>query len=302
MLASSTWADPSISVCWLWDFGSTERGWVEEVITERFNPFSGLDITFMSGTCPSEGADVVIDVSSDYWPAAAVGQREPSITPNFFMNFFTGPERDLSGDGDVDFSGLWDNDNPHVSPATGRSWSGFRRYAIEAIAVHEMAHILGILHEEARDDIFWYAPGSTQDYIWYGNGNRGFTGVSTSVNGTYQPVSGDFNGDSFDDIYWYNSGFNDDPIWWGAANGIFSQGSRSTTLIKFANPTRDVASGDFNGDGIDDLLFSNPTGNLEVIHQNSQTSYTLVQTAFRLGGIPVVGDFDGNGFDDIVWK
>jgi hypothetical protein len=38
------------------------------------------------------------------------------------------------------------------------------------------------------------------------------------VNGTYTPLSGDFDGDGFGDVYWY-SATGADPGWWGSPTG-----------------------------------------------------------------------------------
>jgi hypothetical protein len=43
------------------------------------------------------------------------------------------------------------------------------------------------------------------------------TAVPVTVNGTYTPFSGDFNGDGFDDVFWYGPGGGRDSLWYGQA-------------------------------------------------------------------------------------
>ena len=55
------------------------------------------------------------------------------------------------------------------------------------------------------EDVFWYAPGSAQDFLWTGDTEHSFSGSPQAVSGTYQPFVGDFDGDGIDDIFWYRS-------------------------------------------------------------------------------------------------
>lgn len=74
--------------------------------------------------------------------------------------------------------------------------------------------IVGNFAGGRADDIFWYAPGSTPDYLWISSTTRGsFTKVRKDVSGTYRPLVGDFVGDSFDDILWYAPGTAPDNLW-----------------------------------------------------------------------------------------
>ena len=124
---------------------------------------------------------------------------------------------------------------------------------------------------------------------------------------------GDFNGDGKDDIL-VSSG-------WGM--GILTlSGSTLTTLAitprrsvlggwYFDESTSVLGFGDFNGDGKDDLLVSNFLGNrLGVLTRNGSTFTSLVvgREGSWFGGwrygrtnaIRHIGDFNGDGKDDIV--
>lgn len=68
-----------------------------------------------------------------------------------------------------------------------------------------------------------YAPGSAPDYLWTDLGSSGaFTKTQTqlSINGTYIPVAGDYDGDRCSDILWYGKGAAPDVMWWGGPSGF----------------------------------------------------------------------------------
>lgn len=66
------------------------------------------------------------------------------------------------------------------------------------------------------EDVFWYAPGSGADFVWFLDGDAAVESVPVRVNGAYTPLVGDFNGgDTFDDIFWYAPGRTAETIWVG---------------------------------------------------------------------------------------
>ena len=71
--------------------------------------------------------------------------------------------------------------------------------------------IVGNFAGGRADDIFWYAPGSTPDYLWISSTTRGsFTKVRKDVSGTYRPLVGDFVGGAmfaFQALSAYNNSF-----------------------------------------------------------------------------------------------
>jgi hypothetical protein len=83
------------------------------------------------------------------------------------------------------------------------------------------------------DDIFWYAPGPTPDYLWISSTTRGsFTKIAKPVSGTYTPLVGDFGGDRYDDIFWYGSGTAPDSLWTSVDTAAyFSVSSRTVNGV-----------------------------------------------------------------------
>ena len=87
----------------------------------------------------------------------------------------------------------------------------------------------GDFNGDGRDDIFWYAPGDAPDQLWSGTAARSFThgqplkpgGGAWNIQGDFEAIPGDFNGDGRFDILWYGRGSNPDSIFYATSNGRF---------------------------------------------------------------------------------
>jgi hypothetical protein len=67
--------------------------------------------------------------------------------------------------------------------------------------------IVGHFLSGFQDSIFWYTPGSTNEYVMNFDPETGpFMVSGPSVDGLYTPVVGDFNGNGFEDIAWTSGG------------------------------------------------------------------------------------------------
>lgn len=156
-------------------------------------------------------------------------------------------------------------------------------------------------NKDGYSDILWYGPGTASDWIWYGTATRGkFVDVSTSISGSYRPVTGDFNGDGYSDIYWYEPGNTNANVWYGSSTrGSFSKSSLTMPKGDFI-----PVPGDFNGDGPDDLIFYASGTNQDYVMYGATSkanfgSYFKVEVNGRYKPIP--GDFNGDGKGDVFW-
>jgi hypothetical protein len=136
-----------------------------------------------------------------------------------------------------------------------------------------------------------------QDYLRYGNANKTHTTKVFYVDGDYDPVSGDFNGDGKSDIIWYGSGQKNDTSWYGADNRKFTE--KSINIDGKYKPL----SGDFNGDGKFDILWYG-----EGIENKDELWFGKSDKTFSEGTVnvkgyyePFTGDFDGDGRWDVFW-
>lgn len=129
-----------------------------------------------------------------------------------------------------------------------------------------------------------------------------------AIRGMAQPVVGDWDGDGSDELGLFNSGyFYLDTFGNGQWDGV----AGGDTFRDFGvQATRDIARpviGDWDGDGIDDLgLFNNgyfyldTTGNGQWDRvAGGDTFHDFGMKAIRNTAQPVIGDWDGNGTDDL---
>jgi hypothetical protein len=160
-----------------------------------------------------------------------------------------------------------------------------------------------------NDDILWLNDaGKLTD--WLGTLNGGFTdnwtNAGTGVGTDWQVVgTGDFNGDGRDDILWRrNTGVLTD--WLGTSTGGFTANwSNASSTISLDWSV--AGTGDFNGDGRDDVLWRNSSGQLTdwLATLSGGFADNWVNAASNPGSdwhVAGIGDFDRNGRDDILWR
>lgn len=157
--------------------------------------------------------------------------------------------------------------------------------------------LVGRFNDDQYDDIFLYYPGSTYDWIYYGGANRTFTSQRKQVSGTYTPVAGDFDNNGCTDILWYSPSLSTHSLWWN--DDGCAQFTSATVSIA---PSLDsLASGDFNGDGFDDVVGADHGGSNSGVWYGS-ANRTFSKTAFALSADYQVaaGNFDGDQVDDFL--
>jgi hypothetical protein len=145
---------------------------------------------------------------------------------------------------------------------------------------------------------------------WLGQANGGFadnyTSSLVSIPTSWQVAGvGDFNGDGKDDILWRNAnGLTVD--WLGQSNGGFTD-NYTNSLVDIPANWQIEGVGDFNGDNRDDILWRDNNGTTLTwlaqanggFAENYSNSVVSVPTAWQVASI---GDFNGDGRDDILWR
>ena len=148
-------------------------------------------------------------------------------------------------------------------------------------------------------DIFWYAPGSSPDSLWRGDGTGHFTPKAYVVGGTYQPFVGYFDGYGVQDIFWYAPGGND-SVWLAdpdtrtfTTHGVGMSAGYTPITDEFTVPDEPI-------------LWWSPTGEDHFWLPQGEPGtwdYTELSNNTDMGAErrPVTGDFDGDGHNDIFW-
>lgn len=156
--------------------------------------------------------------------------------------------------------------------------------------------------------------GAGSDWVWYHDRTGAYDSRFVGIGGSYQVAAGDFSGDGADDVAFYGSWTRPDTMWLGGTNRSFS--TRTFSQVGTFVPV----AGDFDGDGDGDIywyqpgpdpIVADPSGsgsNYEPNARNDQmwfstgTGWTVRELSNAWAAIPLVGDFDGNGIDDILWS
>ena len=120
----------------------------------------------------------------------------------------------------------------------------------------------------------------------------------------------DFNNDSRADILWRNAANGGNTVWQMAGAQFFGRGDASggvAALRTVASPWTIAGLGDFDGDGTTDILWRNTSTGENYIyfmdggHILPSEGYirTVADANWTVAG---VGDFDGDGRSDILWR
>ena len=176
-------------------------------------------------------------------------------------------------------------------------------------------HVVGTgdFNGDTRTDILWRNDnGRVTDWLASESGglpsfDPNWDNANANVPAAWAIIgTGDFNGDGRDDILWRNSGTGVLTDWLGTATGGFSDNYDNARAGVGLSWTA-VGTGDFNGDGRDDILWRSDTGVLTDWlgaadggfagnYGNSAVTVSLAWT------VAATGDFNGDGRDDILWR
>lgn len=162
--------------------------------------------------------------------------------------------------------------------------------------------VAGDFDGNGTTDIIWYRPGSLSDPVWWFNKTRGsYSSDTFYINGTYIPVVGKFDNDSDDDIVWYDPYRGTANIWWSRGDGTFRTDDDVPVGMGY-NPV----AGDFDGNGRSDIFWHRRGTGTDQIWWQFADGYNFVSQSDvdvqSYGWFePIVGDFNGDGCDDIIW-
>jgi Ca2+-binding RTX toxin-like protein len=168
---------------------------------------------------------------------------------------------------------------------------------------------MGDFNGDGRTDILTRSSSGTIS-DWVSATSGGFTDNTVnsfvSVDNSWHIAGiGDFNADGRSDILWRNdNGVMYDFL--GTTNGGFVNNGNAS-YVAVDNAWHVAGTGDFNGDGSDDILWRNDNGVIfnflgtasGGVVNNGDNSYVAVDNSWHIAG---VGDFNGDGHADILWR
>ena len=121
--------------------------------------------------------------------------------------------------------------------------------------------------------------------------------------------TGDFNGDGFADILWRNTSTGEVGIWFMDGAAFEDQGTGGYATVSYVPSDLNwqiVGDGDFNDDGMSDILWQNrATGWVGIWLMNGSTiasSNFVFQVTDLNWQVVGVGDFNNDGTSDIFWR
>ncbi|MGA5303764.1 FG-GAP repeat domain-containing protein [Nucisporomicrobium flavum] len=225
---------------------------------------------------------------------------------------FSGVAGDFNGDGRDDIVTFTRGTaaDVYVALSTGSSFSGTGVKWHDYFAAGTETPLVGDFNGDGRDDIATFTRGSAADvYVALSTGHS-FVGTGVKWHnyfaaGTEIPAVGDFNGDGRDDIATFTRGSSAD-VYVALSTGYSFSGTGWKWHNYFAAGTEIPAVGDFNGDGRDDIATFTRGSSADVyVALSTGSSFSGTgwkwHNYFAVGTeLPSVGDFNGDGRDDIV--
>jgi hypothetical protein len=162
-------------------------------------------------------------------------------------------------------------------------------------------------NNDGRDDVLWRNRSSFDITTWFSGPDGRFiandAGTYALPGNWFVADTGDYNGDGLGDIL-FTSNTGRITNWLGTGGGRFTAND-VVASIQITSDSYTAGSGDFNGDGRDDLLVrSFSTGDMSIWTTDAAGAFHPgTSWAGGLGGwsIAATADFNGDGYDDIAW-
>jgi hypothetical protein len=217
---------------------------------------------------------------------------------------------DFNGDGRSDV--LWQNDSGAIFDFLSAANGGFTNNGGNSSVNLTLGwHVAGSgdLNGDGRADLLLRNDnGAIFDLLgtasggFINNGDASFVNVATSW---HVAGIGDFNGDGRDDILWRNDSGAAFDMLGTSLGGVTNNGDLSS--ISVDNSWHVGGTGDFNGDGRNDILWRNDNGAIFDMlgtstggfTSNGDNSFVSIDNSWHVASI---GDFNGDGRADVLWR
>jgi Tol biopolymer transport system component len=219
-------------------------------------------------------------------------------------------QRDFNGDGFYDL--LWSNTNGDTSIWLMNGTTVIGTPDLGVVGNGWSIVGTGDFNGDGFGDILWRnTNGDTSIWLMTGTATTVQVLSTTDLGGVPTSWSvaqtGDFNGDGKADILWRNTN-GDTSIWLMTVSGTQMQVLSTTDLGLVPTTWNVVNTGDFNGDGKSDILWHNMNGRTSIWLMTANGTQVQVLSTTSFGTVPtswnvaVTGDFNADGFSDILWS
>jgi hypothetical protein len=276
---------------------ATVTGFSSTVLTGNVSFLNTTNSNALLGTAPLGASTAVPGFKNGPTSPVAVGSPASAVAVG-----------DFNGDGILDVAAL--NDVDPVGSVTiliGDGSGGFTARPAIPVGAAPYAVAVGDFNGDGILDLVTANQHGNNVTILLGNGDGTFTqapGSPVAVGGTPHSVAvGDFDGDGIADLAVANSASNTVTILRGNGSGGFTQFTGSPVAVS-AGP-ESLAVGDFNGNGILDLVTANRgSGTVSIMLGNGSGGFSnATGSPVTVGSNPLwvaVGDFNGDGIADLA--
>ena len=238
---------------------------------------------------------------------------DPDPTPATYRWTIAAKRADFDGDRKSDI--LWRNQGAggtgqnYVYPMNGTTILGSEGYLRTVADLNWTVAGIGDFDGDGKADILWRNTSTGQNYIYFMDSitikpTEGF--IRTVADQSWQVAGiGDFDGDGKDDILWRNGTTGENYIY--PMDGLAIMPSEGYLRTVAVQSWQVAGIGDFDGDGKSDILWRNSSTGENYLYLMDGTSIkptegflrTVADLDWKVAG---VGDFDGDGKADIVWR
>ena len=157
---------------------------------------------------------------------------------------------------------------------------------------------------DGRSDLTWRNTNGDAG-IWLTTSGGGYMPIDFGViDNAWQIQSvGDFNGDGKSDLLWRNT-VTGQVGEWLSTPGVGYTGFTTPILARVETSWKIQGVGDFNGDGLGDLVWRNTNGDAGIWITGAGGGYTAIDFGVidNAWQIQSVGDFNGDGKADLLWR